>query len=99
MLPAVTARINNIVWKLHEQRGRNAELIELRRRYLEKAYCAQIRSDKHLLRSRIAQMQPSVQRAFLQARLEKTERERKRDSQPGIGRVSSARCHGSESEL
>ena len=98
MAPAQTARLNNIVWKLHKQRGGNAELIELRRRYLEKAYCGKIRSDKHLLRSRIAQMQPSVQRAFLQARLEKTERERKRDSQPGIGRVSSARCHGSESE-
>ena len=71
MLPAATARINNRVWKLHEQRGRNAELIQLRKRYIERAYCAQIRSDKVLLRSRIAQMHPSVQRAFLQARLEK----------------------------
>ena len=69
-MAAQTARLNNIVWKLHEQRGRNAELIELRRRYLQTAYCAQIRSDKQLLRSRIAQMHPSVQRAFLQARLE-----------------------------
>jgi hypothetical protein len=71
MAPAQTARLNNIVWKLHEQRGRNAELIELRKRYIEKAYCAQIRSDKQLLASRIAQMYPSVQRTFLQARLEK----------------------------
>jgi hypothetical protein len=70
-MTAQTARLNNIVWKLHEQRGRNTELIELRKRYIEKAYCAQIRSDKQLLRSRIAQMQPSVQRVFLQARLEK----------------------------
>ena len=70
-MTAQTARLNNIVWKLHEQRGRNAELIELRKRYIEKAYCAQIRSDKQLLRSRIALMHPSVQRAFLQARLEK----------------------------
>ena len=66
------------MWKLHEQRGRNAELIEVRRRYLEKAYCAQIRSDQHLLCSRIAQLQPSVQRAFLQARLEKL-REKERE--------------------
>ena len=29
MAPVATARLNNIVWKLHEQRGRNAELIEL----------------------------------------------------------------------
>ena len=74
MAPVATARLNNIVWKLHEQR----ELIELRKRYIERAYCAQIRSDKQLLRSRIAQMQPSVQRAFLQARLEKL-REKERE--------------------
>jgi hypothetical protein len=78
MAPAQTARLNNIVWKLHEQRARNVELIELRRRYLERAYCAQIKSDKQLLRSRIAQMHPSVQRAFLQARLEKL-REKERE--------------------
>ena len=71
MLPAATARLNNIVWKLHEQRGRNAKLIQLRKRYIERAYCAQIKSDKSLLRSRIAQMYPGVQRAFLRARLEK----------------------------
>jgi hypothetical protein len=46
--------------------------------YIEKACCAQIRSDKQLLRSRIAQMHPSVQRAFLQARLEK-QREKGRE--------------------
>ncbi len=60
-----------LLHELHEQRARNVELIELRRRYLERASCAQIKSDKQLLRSRIAQMHPSVQRAFLQARLEK----------------------------
>jgi len=73
-----TARLNNIVWKLHERRGRSAELIELRRRYLERAYIAQIRSDRALLRSHLARMQPSVQRAFLQARLEKL-REKERE--------------------
>ena len=78
MAPVQTTRLNNIVWKLHEQRGRNAELIELRKRYIERAYCAQIKSDKQLLRSRIAQLLPSVQRAFLQARLEKL-REKERE--------------------
>jgi hypothetical protein len=63
--------LGNIVWKLREQRGRNAELIELRKKYVEKSYCAQIKSGKQLLCSHIAQRHPSVQRAFLQARLEK----------------------------
>ena len=81
-MAAQTARLNNIVWKLHEQRGRTAELIELRRRYIERAYCAQIKSDKQLLRSRIAHMHPSVQRAFLQARLEKLRQKGREISNP-----------------
>jgi uncharacterized membrane protein len=82
MAPVATARLNNIVLKLHEQRGRNAELIELRKRYIERAYCAQIRSDKQLLRSRIAQMYPGVQRAFLQARLEKLKKKERQIRTP-----------------
>lgn len=74
MAPVATAKLNNIVWKLHEQRGRVHELTEMRKRYLEKAYCAQIRSDKQLLQSRIHRLQPSLQRAFLRARLEKLDR-------------------------
>jgi len=74
MAPVMTARLNNIVWKLHEQRGRVAELTEMRKRYIEKAYCAQIDSDKKLLQSRIHRLHPSVQRAFLKARLEKLDR-------------------------
>ena len=74
MAPVATAKLNNIVWKLHEQRGRVAELTEMRKRYIEKAYCAQIDSDKKLLQSRIHRLQPSLQRAFLKARLEKLDR-------------------------
>jgi len=81
MAPVATARLNNIVWKLHEQRGRVHELTEMRKRYIEKAYCAQIDSDKKLLQSRIHRLQPSVQRAFLQARLEKLDRIVKRREQ------------------
>jgi hypothetical protein len=70
MVIAPTVRLNNIVWKLHEERKRNAELIALRKRYVEMSYAAQIRWDKQLLRSHLARMLPAVQRAFLQARLE-----------------------------
>ena len=81
MAPVATAKLNNIVWKLHEQRGRVAELTEMRKRYLEKAYAAQIDSDKKLLQSRIHRLQPSLQRAFLKARLEKLDRIVKRREQ------------------
>ena len=79
MAPVATARLNTIVWKLHEQRGRVSELAEMRKRYLERSYAAQIDSDKKLLQSRIHRLQPPLQRAFLKARLEKlsrTERQR-----------------------
>ena len=75
MAPVATAKLNNIVWKLHEQRGFVAELTEMRKRYLEKAYAAQIDSDKKLLQSHIHRLHPSLQRAFLEARLEKLDRQ------------------------
>ena len=77
MAPVATARLNNIVWKLHEQRSRMTESIELRKKYLEAAYAAQIDSDKKLLQSQIHRLHPSLQRAFLQARLEKLNRQEK----------------------
>ena len=77
MAPAASVRLNNIVWKLHEQRSRSTELIEMRKRYLEAAYAAQCDSDKKLLMSRIVQLQPGLQRAFLRARLEKLRKKEK----------------------
>jgi len=74
MAPVATARLNNIVWKLHERRGRVAELTEMRKRYIEKAYCAQIDSDKKLLHSRMHRLPPSLLRSFLKMRLEKLNR-------------------------
>ena len=71
MSPALQAKLNNIVWRLHEQRGRVAESTELRMKYIQAAYAAQIDSDRKLLESRIQRLQPSLQRQFLQARLRK----------------------------
>jgi len=75
MAPAMTAKPTPIVWKLHEQRGRVHELTEMRKRYIEKAYAAQIDSDKKLLQSHIHRLHPSLQCAFLEARLEKLDRQ------------------------
>ena len=65
------AKLNNIVWKLHEQRGRMAESVDRRKHYIEACYVAQIAADRHLLESRVARMQPSLQRKFLEGRLQK----------------------------
>jgi len=77
MAPVATARLNNIVWKLHEQRSRVTELIELRKKYLEAAYAAQIDSDKKLLRSQLHRLHSPLLRAFLQARLKKLDEQLK----------------------
>ena len=71
MVSQLQARVNNIVWKLHERRGRMAENVDLRRRYIETCYLEQIAADRQLLESRIARMQPSLQRRFLMNQLQK----------------------------
>ncbi len=68
------AKINNIVWKLHEQRGRMTENVDLRRRYIETCYAAQIAADRYLLESRIAHLQPALQRQLLEDQLRKLRR-------------------------
>ena len=71
MVSQIQAKVNNIVWKLHERRGRMAESVDLRRRYIESCYVEQIAADRQLLESRIARMQPSLQRKFMEAQLQK----------------------------
>ena len=71
MTSQLQAKVNNIVWKLHERRGRLAESVDLRKRYIEACYVEQIAADRHLLESRIARMQPSLQRKFLVSQLQK----------------------------
>ena len=71
MVSQIQAKVNNIVWKLHERRGRMAESVDLRKRYIEACYVEQIAADRQLLESRIARMQPSLQRRFLVNQLQK----------------------------
>jgi len=71
MVSQIQAKVNNIVWKLHERRGRMAESVDLRRRYIESCYVEQIAADRQLIESRIARMQPSLQRKFLETQLQK----------------------------
>jgi len=71
MTSQLQAKLNNIVWKLHERRGRMAESVDMRKRYIEACYAEQIAVDRHLLESRIARLQPSLQRKFLVDQLQK----------------------------
>ena len=64
-------RLKNIQWHLQEQRQRLHENVLLRKSMLEANYASQLRREKDDIRSRIASMQPGVQKTFLKMRLEK----------------------------
>jgi len=64
-------RLKHIQWHLQEQRQRLHENVLLRKSMLEANYASQLRREKDDIRSRIAGMQPGVQKTFLKMRLEK----------------------------
>ena len=64
------AHLANLTYRLHQQRlERMAPSIELRGRFLTKAFHAQLRSEKEAIASHVGRLQPGVRRAFLQSRL------------------------------
>ena len=63
--------ISNITWKLHEQRGRIQENMELRRKMLIDSHSQQLRNDRNSILSHIHRLQPGLRKAFLAMRLEK----------------------------
>jgi hypothetical protein len=63
--------ISNITWKLHEQRGRIQENMELRRKILIDSHSQQLRNDRNSILSHIHRLQPGLRKAFLAMRLEK----------------------------
>ncbi len=63
--------ISNITWKLHEQRGRIQENMELRRQMLIDSHSQQLRNDRNSILSHIHRLQPGLRKAFLAMRLEK----------------------------
>lgn len=64
-------KLGNLVWKIHEQRHKAHESLELRRRYIEATHAEQIAREKHMIQSHMDRIQPGARRVFLKARLEK----------------------------
>jgi hypothetical protein len=64
-------KLKNIQWHLQEQRQRLHENVLLRKSMLEANYASQMQREKDDIRSRIARLQPGVQKTFLRTRLEK----------------------------
>ena len=64
-------KLKHVQWHLQEQRQRLHENVLLRKSMLEANYGRQVQVEKNNIRSRIAGMQPGVQKTFLKMRLEK----------------------------
>ena len=68
-------KLKSIQWHLQEQRQRLHENVLLRKSMLEANYASHIQREKDDIRSRVARMQPGVQKTFLRMRLEKLKRQ------------------------
>ena len=67
--------LQNLTYRLHEQRQLHQPSIVLRRAFLTKAFHAQLKSEKDNIDSRIQRMQPGVRKVFLLHRLEFLQKE------------------------
>jgi len=65
-------KLKHVQWHLQQERQRLHENVLLRKAILEANYASQVQQEKDDIRSRIAHMQPGVQKTFLRMRLDKT---------------------------
>jgi len=65
----VARDLPRILFRLHDQRGKLAPSLELRRAHLTSGFHGQIRAEKDSIEGRIGRLQPGVRRVYLQNRL------------------------------
>ena len=59
---AVAPTISNITWKLHTQRGKIQENMELRRKMLIDSHSQKLRNDRNAILSHIHKLQPGLRK-------------------------------------
>ena len=64
-------KLASMVYKLHDQRAKQAPSLGLRKRCLEASFHQEIRSEKQMIESHIARLQPAVRKVYLAQRLDK----------------------------
>ena len=64
-------KLKHVTGRLHEQRGRIPENVELRRKYLEQSRALQLHTEKNDIRSHIGKLQEGPRKVFLKLRLQK----------------------------
>jgi hypothetical protein len=64
-------KLGNLTWKLHEQRQKTLESVEMRRKFVEAAHAEQIAREKQMIQSHMDRLTPGPRQLYLKARLNK----------------------------
>ena len=67
----VNRQLQQIVFRLHDQREKLAPSLELRRKHLTAAYLGQVRSERDAIIGHIERLPYGVRKVYLQHRLQK----------------------------
>ena len=67
-------KLKNVTWRLHQQRGRIHEDVDLWRKFVEQAHARQLHTEKKYLSSHIDRLQEGPRKLFLRLRLNKNQR-------------------------
>jgi hypothetical protein len=63
--------LGNLTWKLHEERQKTRESIEMRRKFIEAAHAEQIARERQMIQSHLDRLAPGPRQLYLKARLNK----------------------------
>ena len=63
--------LKNVTWRLHKQRERIRENVELRRKYMKQSRARQLHTEKHDIASHIGRLEEGPRKLFLKLRLRK----------------------------
>ena len=64
-------KFKNVTWRLHEQRSKIHENVDLRRKYLEQSHARQLHVEKNEIASHIGRLQEGPRKVFLRLCLRK----------------------------
>ena len=65
MAIAAQIQLRNLVYTLHERRKKQADSVELRRKYIASTHAMQMRNERQVTRQAVTRLQPGLRRAYL----------------------------------
>ncbi len=65
MAIAAQVRLRNLVYTLHERKKKQADSVELRRKYIAATHAMQMSNERAVTRQAVARLPPELRRAYL----------------------------------